>query len=117
MDEKSSTFGKFIRITREGQGISLRHLAQLCQITHGYLSKIETGSIVPSPENVKTLAANLDVDVDYLFGALGQIDPDLVQFLLKNGTAFQHALRRASEKTVEDQVSFWRDIMKMSNYH
>jgi transcriptional regulator with XRE-family HTH domain len=80
----ASMFGKHLRAVRERQGMSLRSLAHLSQISLGYMHQIETGKAsVPTPARIATFAKWLKVDGDELAAAAGKVPDDVIQALVK----------------------------------
>ena len=80
----ASAFGKHLRTVRERQGMSLRSLAHLSQISLGYLHQIETGKAsVPTPARIATFAKWLRVDGDELAAAAGKVPDDVIQALVR----------------------------------
>ena len=62
-----NTFGKHLRAVRQRQGMSLRSLAHLSEISLGYMHQIETGKAsVPTPARIAEFAKWLKVDGDEL---------------------------------------------------
>ena len=79
-----NAFGKHLRAVRERQGMSLRSLAHLSQISLGYLHQIETGKAsVPTPARIATFAKWLKVDGDELAAAAGKVPDDVIQALVR----------------------------------
>ncbi len=82
--QKAAAFGKHLRALREQQGMSLRSLAHLSEISLGYMHQIETGKAsVPTPERIATFAKWLKVDGDALAAAAGKVPDDVIQALVK----------------------------------
>ena len=59
--------GTELRALRKAKGATLRALAKACGRSPGYLSQIETGSVVPSLDTVSRIAAALDVELSWFF--------------------------------------------------
>ncbi|MNW41399.1 HTH-type transcriptional repressor RghR [compost metagenome] len=60
-------FGQFLKAIRKEKGITLNQLGHTTGLSQPYLSQIENGKKgIPSPEVLKKLALNLDIDYDEL---------------------------------------------------
>lgn len=66
-------------------------------VSSGHLSKIETGDITPEPDLVRRMADSLNQDIDHMFSLLGQIDPEIVTFILDTGDDLPRAIRRVKD--------------------
>jgi transcriptional regulator with XRE-family HTH domain len=71
MSEKQSIdlagIGDDLRSLRKAKGATLRALAKACGRSPGYLSQIETGSVVPSLDTVSRIATALYVELSWFF--------------------------------------------------
>jgi transcriptional regulator with XRE-family HTH domain len=67
MDNLDKQIGEKLKTLREKKGYTMREVAELIEIDHTYISKIEKGKI-PSLEKLKKLCSIYDVPVSYLFG-------------------------------------------------
>jgi transcriptional regulator with XRE-family HTH domain len=72
-DETPTTpLGAYIRKTREAAGFSLRQLAQLVGVNHGYLARIEAGERVkPGADVLQRIADVLEIDSQELLKFVG----------------------------------------------
>ena len=96
----ASAFGKHLRAVRERQGMSLRSLAHLSQISLGYLHQIETGKAsVPTPARIATFAKWLRVDGDELAAAAGKVPDDVIQALVRKPALCAVVRKLAMEET------------------
>jgi transcriptional regulator with XRE-family HTH domain/quercetin dioxygenase-like cupin family protein len=59
--------GEKLRTVRQRRRISLRDLARRAEMSASMLSQIETGKTFPSVRSIYSIAAALDVPVDYFF--------------------------------------------------
>ena len=59
--------GGDLRAFRKAKGVTLRDLAKASGRSPGYLSQIETGTVVPSLETVSRIAAALNVELSWFF--------------------------------------------------
>ena len=81
----AESIGFRIRKLRKNRGISQIELAQKCQISAAYLSKIERGSNIPSPYCLMRLIKHLNTTADYvLFGKPCAITVEDITNRLKN---------------------------------
>jgi len=79
---KHNKFGIRVRELRKRTGISQREAAKKVGIDFTYLSKIESGIVLPPSEKVITkLAKVLDADKDELITLAGKVPSDLSQIL------------------------------------
>ena len=60
-------FGKRVREIRKNKGFTQEQIAEKIGIEPPNISKLETGTHFPLPENIEKLAAVLDVEVKDLF--------------------------------------------------
>ena len=65
--EYARAIGEKLRAIRQRQKISLRELAKRASISASMLSQIETGKAYPSVRSIYSIAAALDLPVDYFF--------------------------------------------------
>lgn len=68
----ASKFGRVVRISREGRGLSQEALAELAGVSRGFVSEIERGTAVPSLETMQKLADALGEKLSYLIGQYEQ---------------------------------------------
>ena len=67
-------FGEYLKSLRIKRGLNLRELARRSEISHSYLSLIESGKRgIPKPEHLLKLAPPLDVDYMDLMKAAGYV--------------------------------------------
>jgi transcriptional regulator with XRE-family HTH domain len=66
----------YLRSQRKLARLSLRHLAQLTQVSDSYLSQVERGLYQPSPEVLRSIAKALGIPVTGLYERLGWLDVD-----------------------------------------
>jgi transcriptional regulator with XRE-family HTH domain len=68
-------FGTYIRSLRKERGLTLKELGKTTELSHPYLSQIETGNRpIPSPDILKRLADPLGVEYEDLLIKAGHID-------------------------------------------
>src|SRR5512136_2295783 len=65
--QHARAIGEKLRAARRQQKMSLRELAVKAEISASMLSQIETGKAYPSVRSIYSIAAALDVPVDYFF--------------------------------------------------
>ena len=71
MRRSSSRLGELIRRQRELNRLTLRQFAALAGISNPYLSQIERGLRMPSPEVVQGIASLLKVSTEQLYAEAG----------------------------------------------
>ena len=64
---QARAIGEKLRAVRQERKMSLRELADKAEISASMLSQIETGKVFPSVRSLYSIAAALDVSVDYFF--------------------------------------------------
>jgi transcriptional regulator with XRE-family HTH domain len=94
------TFGQFIRERRERMRetdprFSVRQVAQRIGVEPAYLSKIEREEVAPpSEEKIRSLAQELDEDVDVLLAMAGKVSSDLLEIIRKRPRLFADLIRQ-----------------------
>ena len=93
----SATFGDVLRFARESRGLSYRVLARRLNVQHVVIYEMEIGKRLPfgSPERLKNLADELDIDLETL--AVKAIEGRKLMPLLEVGGS--KLLRALSENT------------------
>jgi transcriptional regulator with XRE-family HTH domain len=83
-------FGRYLKEMRIRRGLSMRELAKRSNLSHSYLSLVESGKRGnPTPEQLLKLAPNLDVDYMELMKMAGYVMEDIeftneeLEFLLQ----------------------------------
>jgi transcriptional regulator with XRE-family HTH domain len=71
--------GRAIRRKREGEGLSLRDVADKTGVSASTLSRIENGTGKPDADNIARLTAWLDVPMERIMGGARQVDGEDVQ--------------------------------------
>lgn len=66
--DQNNKFPKRLRELRKSRNVSLRVLADFCQISKSTLARYEKGAQKPSAEAVIKLAEFFDVGMDYFWG-------------------------------------------------
>lgn len=69
------SLGRYLRFIRKNKNKSMKKVADEIKKSEGYISKIERDQIKPSDEQIKNLAAVLDIDERVLFQKAGRL-PD-----------------------------------------
>lgn len=69
-------FGEFVRAQRQLAHVSQRNLARMSGVSDSYLSQIERGNYMPSPQVLKALAQAFGLEPKQLYMMLGFIDED-----------------------------------------
>lgn len=58
--------GEQIRVFRKAKKLTQKQLAELCGVSHGFISRIENGTCSMSTENLQTIARVLNANIDDL---------------------------------------------------
>ena len=93
-------FGKFIRERREklrerDATYSLRQLAERVGIEPAYLSKIEREEFSPpGEETIRSIARELNEDVDLLLAMAGKVSSDLQDVIRRRPKLFAELIRQ-----------------------
>jgi transcriptional regulator with XRE-family HTH domain len=94
-----SKFGLRLRELRKQTGMSQREVADKVGINFTYLSKIESGVLLPPREDkIIRLAKVLNADKDELITLAGKVPSDLAQILQNRGVV--QFLRSSSSKEI-----------------
>lgn len=76
--EREKDIGKTIRRIRELKGMTLETLAQMTNLTKGYLSRLENSEKAPPVATLFNIAKALDTRLSYIFGETQEEIPVLV---------------------------------------
>ncbi|HOF67770.1 MAG TPA: helix-turn-helix transcriptional regulator [Candidatus Fermentibacter daniensis] len=96
--ETREAFGQEIARLRAAKGISQRKLAELVDLSPGFLSRLERGLFSPpSDEKIEALATILGVDRDALLAKAGRASKDLEKSIVKNPELMASLVRRLGE--------------------
>jgi transcriptional regulator with XRE-family HTH domain len=75
--EDAKRFGEILRKRREALGLSVRQVADLSQVLHSTVLRIEGGEFAaPRPDKLARLAAALQLSPAELFAQAGYFSPD-----------------------------------------
>jgi transcriptional regulator with XRE-family HTH domain len=69
-------FGEFVRAQRRLAQVSQRNLAKMSGVSDSYLSQLERGNYMPSPQVIKALAQAFGLEARQLYMMLGIMDED-----------------------------------------
>ena len=105
------TFGQYLKQEREARGFGLRELALACDLSPGYLSKIETGSVpIPSRGVLSVLASRLEIAEDTMLTAGGYITDSLKACIASNPDAVKAILASLEGRTQVELDSLVRRV-------
>lgn len=96
-------FGNAVRRLREARataegGYSVRQVAERCDITPGYLSRIERGEVAPpGEETLIKLSREIGEDPDVLLAMAGKISADLRAVILTRPKLFADLIRSSKD--------------------
>lgn len=93
------TFGLKLKMLRGGRAVSQRALAETLKIDTAYLSRIETGAAVytPNVETIQNISKALKLsrsEADELYVLANKLPPDIAEKLLSRPELFQR-IRKA----------------------
>lgn len=104
-----SEFGKKLKALRMAKEISQRKLAELVGIDFTYISKIESGTMVPpSEETIIKMAEVLGEDPDIMLIAAKKVPSDMQKIITENKEV-PVFLRRASTLSPKQ----WKEIKQI----
>ena len=87
-----SALGAMLQHLRSARGLSLRELAQLSEVDHAYIYRLETGAKeAPSEEVLSKViralkAGRRDADMLRYLADHAETDPELVKYVITDGT-------------------------------
>ena len=71
-NDQANNLGRYLRAKRTGAGLSIRELARLAEVDHGYIIRLEGGQKRnPSAETLLKIAGVLELDASELLGLIG----------------------------------------------
>lgn len=77
-NDQANILGRYLRAQREAAGLSIRELARLVEVDHGYLIRLEGGQKRnPSAELLHKIANVLELDPTEVLGFIG-VEPSSV---------------------------------------
>jgi transcriptional regulator with XRE-family HTH domain len=76
--------GEYLRELRHKKRKSLKQAAPELNLSVSYLSKLETGKLVPPAETVEKLANYYEADADSINALAGRLPEDVVRILQGN---------------------------------
>ena len=86
---KADTFGAWLRQNRKDRGVSLRCMAERAGISFSYLSKVETGDMLPpGAETLALLGAQIGVSPSRMYLEAGIVPPH-VKEAFKRGVSIE----------------------------
>ncbi len=112
-DDVVVAFSQLLKQYRESAGVSQSRLAELAEFDHSYVSRLESGSRMPTREAVGKLADALALkngERDMLLAAAGYM-PQRVESLLAGEPVLTDVLHLLQNTEVPDQVR--DDVRKM----
>lgn len=108
-----SELGKFIAEHRTSKGLSRRKLAELADISHTEIHRLENGERKnPSPPILKSIAIALGVSYDDIMLAAGYIDDPTERPIIAAHIKGSEDLTESELKEVEDYIEFLRSKRK-----
>jgi transcriptional regulator with XRE-family HTH domain len=119
----SNTFGKFLKLKREDLGLSLREFAEICDISHSYLNKLEkelpeNGKLIsPTIETLVKISCGLNISLQSLIDLTG-VDKIEQPYLSKKDLNILLDIKSLSEqdqKIVLALIERFKDEQKINN--
>jgi transcriptional regulator with XRE-family HTH domain len=90
------SFGEFMRVTRENQGMSLRELARRLDVVPSYVSQVERDlASIPTEPRLLIIANELNIDGDELMAKAGRVPSDIADAFIANPKGVSSLIRRA----------------------
>jgi len=84
-----------IREGREKKGLTQKELAGRVDCTFGHISRIEREIYRPGRKLCLRLCEELDLDKDYVLGAVGHAAPDVIQLIAEEPSLADEVRRMA----------------------
>lgn len=97
-------FGKYLRSLRKKKGLTLVELANITGVSNPYISQIENGKFLPSPDILEKLAKGLKVSSVNLMLQSGHLGKDAAKEVHSKG------LKNYLEEMVEDLTRTYESI-------
>jgi transcriptional regulator with XRE-family HTH domain len=88
-DDALPTLGKTIRKARNTRNTTLRHLADVLEVSVPTVSEIELDRRIPSEKLLLRIASELDLDADALRALAGKLTDEELGYFKKNPTALK----------------------------
>ena len=73
-EDNENIFAQRLRTARETRGLEQQQLAERAGLPASSISRFEAGARKPSFDNLRSLAASLDVTTDFLLGRVDSMD-------------------------------------------
>lgn len=101
---KNMEFAKYMKSLREKKGLSALEVQVGCGVSQPYLSKIEKGYAIPSPQILKKLANFYNVPYHHLMVKAGYIEPDYFgqDSIDKDWPGLLNVLRRGAKQLTDE---------------
>ena len=109
----TSKLGERINQLRESNGIGVRALGRMVDVTGMHISNIEKGKSSASSELIIKLAGVLNADADELLALADQVAPDVADVINTNAQAVPSFLRAAKDLTPEQWALLKAQVEKM----
>ena len=98
------TFGRILRSLRSNRRLSIRRTAALAGVAPSYLSRIETGKVIPPPERtIVRIARALHSDPEPLIALAARIPEDVSRKLARRPRLMAELIRCADHYS-DDQL-------------
>ncbi len=103
-------FGQYIRQVREDNGLSLRKVAEMIEITPSLLSKIERGIENASEEVIINLAKQYQLNEDILLAMNGKVSSKLKEIIIARPEIFSKILYELEKQPDHALLRITREV-------
>jgi transcriptional regulator with XRE-family HTH domain len=102
-----------LRGMREKKALGLRDLARKVGMSHGFLSRVESGKQTPpAGKKLRALAQELDCDPDVMLAMSGRLPDDAVTIIQKHPAEYMSFLRLMRNLSSKQLLEAQRTIVK-----
>lgn len=105
MRETHNPFPGRLKAQRKALGLTQEQLAAAVDVTHGTISRLETGKIYPSTQLLLRLAGALDMNPLALFSDTPMLDPELVAIWARISPESRQQALKTLQSFLKDEVS------------
>lgn len=107
----SDPFGDTIKAQRTQNHLSQKELAELCNVSPTYISKIESGSVLPSDSLIRCMAGIFGVDAEWLLDAAAKLDGQALQRIASDDVRMGRLLRHIQRRRITQYQ--WQQIWQV----
>ena len=103
------TTGQKIKEARKNCGLSQEQLAEKIAVSRSAVAKWEAGNGLPDVENLKMLAALLNVSIDYLLDDGEPMDTGVIREPYNLSDYGKGTRKKRKDRVIREKISQWRD--------